>query len=43
MDDSSVPFENQPDSPMYDWIMALEVNKIAIIQLGNKIDLLFLI
>ena len=32
-----VPFENQPVVPLHDWIMALEVVKIAIIQLVNAI------
>ena len=43
IDESSVPFANQPDTPMHDWIMALEIVKIAIIQLVNTIDLPFLI
>ena len=33
-----VPFENQVDVPLHDWIMALEIVKIAIIQLVNTIE-----
>ena len=41
--ESFVYFANQPDPPMQDWIMALEIVKIAIMQLVNTIDLQFLI
>ena len=34
---SSVTFANKPDPPMQDWIMALEIVKIAIIELVNTI------
>ena len=35
---SSVPFANQLDPHMQDWIMAIEIVKIAIIQLVNTIE-----
>ena len=41
--ESSVPFENQPDPPMHDRIMALEMVKIAIKELVNTIQSLFCI
>ena len=34
----AVPFANKPDPPMQDWNMALEIVKIAIIQLVNTIE-----
>ena len=41
--ESSVPFANQPDLPMQDWIMSLEIVKIAIIELVNTIEAPFTI
>ena len=41
--ESSVPFENQPGLFMHDGIMALELVKIAIIDLVNTIKSSFVI
>ena len=41
--ESSVPFTNQPDPPMQDWVMALGIVKLAIIELVNTIEAPFTI
>ena len=37
-----MPFENQPDPPMHDWIMALELVKNATKQLVYALNSKFL-